>query len=63
VEGTQCQTDVEEKLRELRTKQLILWPKHVTHWVSIDQVDKNLAEILGEIRYIDVSTFGVDIGL
>jgi mannose-6-phosphate isomerase-like protein (cupin superfamily) len=50
VEGTRGQPDVEEKLRELRTGQVTLWPKHVTHWVSIDQVDKNLAGTLARIR-------------
>lgn len=38
------------KLRELRTGQKTLWPEYVTHWVSIDQVDKNLADTLAQIR-------------
>jgi len=50
VEGTRGRADVEEKLREMRTGQKTLWPKHVTHWVSIDQVDKNLADTLAQIR-------------
>jgi hypothetical protein len=50
VEGTRGRADVEEKLRELRTGQVTLWPKHVTHWVSIDQVDKHLADTLARIR-------------
>ena len=50
VEGTRGRADVEGKLRELRTGQKTLWPKHVTHWVSIDQVDKNLADALAQTR-------------
>jgi hypothetical protein len=50
VEGRRGRVDVEEKLRKLRTGQKTLWPKHVTHWVSIDQVDKDLADTLAQIR-------------
>jgi hypothetical protein len=37
---------VEEKLIELRQRQIMAIPAHVTHWVMIDQVDKILAETL-----------------
>lgn len=50
VEGTRGEADVKGKLRELRTGQKTLWPEYVTHWVSIDQVDKNLADTLAQIR-------------
>ena len=50
VDGTRGQADVEEKLKKLRSGQKTLSPKHVTHWVSIDQVDKNLADTLAQIR-------------
>ena len=50
VEGMRGQADMEEELRELRTGQRTLWPKHVTHWVSIDQVNKILADTLAQIR-------------
>ena len=50
VEETRGQVDVEEKLRELRSGRKTLWPEHVTHWVSIDQVDKSLADTLAQIR-------------
>jgi len=50
VEGTRGRADVEGKVRGLRTGQKTLWPKHVTRWVSIDQVDKNLADTLAQIR-------------
>ena len=49
VEGTRGEADVKGKLRDLRTGQKTLWPEYVTHWVSIDQVDKNLADTLAQI--------------
>ena len=50
VEGTRGRADLEEKLSELRTKEITFWPKHATHWVSIDQVDETLANTLAKIR-------------
>jgi hypothetical protein len=50
VEGKRDRADVEEKLSELRTRKITFWPKHVTHWVSIDHVDKTLADTLAKIR-------------
>jgi len=50
VEGKRGRADVEEKLSELRTRKITFWPKHVTHWVSIDHVDKTLADTLAKIR-------------
>jgi hypothetical protein len=42
--------NVEEKLMESRNGPMTLWPKHVTHWVSIDLVDKDQADTLAQIR-------------
>jgi len=41
--------DVEEKLREMRTGPMTLWLKHVTYWVSINQINKDLADTLAQI--------------
>ena len=50
VEEKRCRVDIEEKLSKLRTGEITFWPKHVTHWVSVDQVDKTLADTLAKIR-------------
>lgn len=50
VEDKRGWVEVERKLSKLRTKPIEFWPTHVTHWVSIDQVDKNLADTLAKIR-------------
>jgi len=49
-EGERGQFEVEAKLTELRTRTLVNWPDHKVHWVSIEQVHKDLANTLTKIR-------------
>lgn len=49
-EGQRDRVEVEEKITELRTKTHVNWPKHEVHWVSIEQVHRDLAATLTKIR-------------
>jgi hypothetical protein len=49
-EGERGQREVEAKLRELRGTTEQNWPDHTVYWVSIEQIDKDLARRLGSIR-------------
>jgi len=61
VESTRGQDEVEAKLIELRQRQIMAIPAHVTHWVMIDQVDKILAETLATIFNTFATSDSIDI--
>jgi len=54
-EGQRGRVEVEEKIIKLRTKTHVNWPRHTVHWVSIEQVHKDLAAMLTKIRPLPVA--------
>jgi hypothetical protein len=52
-EGERGRVEVEEKLTKLRNRTVVLcWPRHDVHWVSVEQVDVDLAVTVARIRPI-----------
>lgn len=49
-EGKRGRSEVEEKLKELRSRTVVISPNHDTHWMSVEQVDVELARTLTRIR-------------
>ncbi len=49
-EGKRGRYEVEEKLKELRGRTVVSSPNHDTHWISVEQVDVELAHTLTRIR-------------
>ena len=49
-EGERGRSEVEEKLKELRGRTVVISPNHDTHWMSVEQVDVELARTLTRIR-------------
>jgi len=50
VEGKRGREQVEEKVTELRGRNLPNWPKYAEHWASVEQIDRQLAETLAYIH-------------
>jgi hypothetical protein len=49
-EGKRGRSEVEEKLKESRGRTVLISPNHDTHWISVEQVDVELAHTLMRIR-------------
>ena len=49
-EGKRAQSEVQAKLKELRGRTVVISPNHETHWMSVEQVDVQLARTLTRIR-------------
>jgi hypothetical protein len=50
VEGKRGGQEVEEKVTELQSRNLLNWPKYTIHLVSVEQIDRQLAYMLAYIH-------------
>jgi hypothetical protein len=50
IEHKQVHEEVPKQVKELKERDILSWPQHTVHWVSIEQISHDLANMLAMVH-------------